>query len=118
MHLCTVREQCDLISNYFLNVLTTTQHHVALTGLTDVLDELLVLCKYLSERLFNYNGSISICQAKVYKLRSQYRGKQYFWSKELETVVDSFDGDEETYVIVRFIELLCDHLDADFRMMN
>ena len=68
--------------------------------------------------MFNYNGSISICQAKVYKLRTQYRGKQFFAQRTEKTVLDSFDGDEETSVIIRFIELLCDHLDADFKQSS
>ena len=108
-----VSETNDPVSKYCVQKLTDSQVRVALTALNDVLGELTSLCKFFQRSCLTTIDAFQFAKAKICKLRAQYLGETPHWSSEVNAILSSV-GETNTAAILRFIERVCNHMDARF----
>ena len=113
---CTEQENVcnDPINKYCLQSLQNPQFRLTLTVLNDVLGELASICKYFQRSSLTTIEAFQFVKAKICKMRSQYLEETIHWSDAVKKVLCSIDCDVDKAVILRFIELLCNHLEKRF----
>ena len=104
----------DPIKKYCLKTLLNTQFRLTLTVLNNVMGELASICKYFQRIGLTTIEAFQFAKAKICKIRSQYLGETAHWSDVVKNVLNSIECDVDKTVILRFVELLCNHLEKRF----
>jgi len=104
----------DPINKYCLKRLLNPQFRLTLTVLNDVLGELASISKYFQRSGLTTIEAFQFAKAKMCKIRSQYLGETPHWTDAVKNVLNSIECDVDKTVILRFVELLCNHLEKRF----
>ena len=107
-----VNDRNDPINKYCLKKLKNPQYKIALTVLNDILGELVSMSKYFQRSTLTTIEAFQFATAKINKLLSQYLGETVYWSDAVKDVLNSVKSDVGTAAVLRFVELLCHHLDS------
>ena len=103
----------DPINKYCLKRLLNPQFRLTLTVL-NVLGELALISKYFQRSGLTTIEAFQFAKAKIRKIRSQYLGETAQWSDAVKNVLNSIECDVDNIVILKFVELLCNHLEKRF----
>lgn len=104
----------DPINKYCLKMLKDPQIHVSIMILNDVLGELSSMCKYFQRSNITSIEATQFAKAKINQLRAQYLSEVVHWSKDVKNILSLNSSDINLTAILRFIQLLCDHLEMRF----
>ena len=85
-----------------------------MTVLNDVTGELASICKYFQRSGLTTIEAFQYVKAKICKIRSQYLRETAYWNDAVKNVLNSIECDVDKTVILRFVELLCNHLEKRF----
>ena len=85
-----------------------------MTVLNDVLGELASISKYFQRSGLTTIEAFQFAKAKICKIRSQYLGETPHWTDAVKNVLNSIECDVDKTVILRFVEVLCNHLEKRF----
>ena len=77
--------------------------------------ELASLCKYFQRSGLTTIEAFQYVKAKICTIGSQYSGETAHWSDAVKNVLNSIECDVDKTVILRFVELLCNHLEKRFQ---
>ena len=82
--------------------------------LNDVFEDLAGLCKALQRENLTPIDAFDLVHGKINKIRSQYLGETVFWSESVKHLLSLQTEEVDTSSVMRFLNLLCAHLDARF----
>ena len=100
----------DPINKYCLN----PQYRVAIAILNEVLGDLAALTNLFQRSGLTSLEALQFAKATINKLKSQYLSNVVYWSDNIKKVLALLNTDVDTTAIIRFIELLCKHLESRF----
>ncbi|CAM2113561.1 unnamed protein product [Caretta caretta] len=111
-----ISENNDPIAKYCLNKLSDTNYHITLTALNDVLYELAKLTKCFQKNSLTTVEAVQLARAQIRKMRGQCLKETVSWSNTMKNLIASSTRDKQFSgeSILRFISLLCDHLNQRF----
>jgi hypothetical protein len=102
------------LNKYCLNILKKPQICIALTVLNDVLGELISVFRNFRRSCLAAIEAMQFAEVKINSLSTHYFGELIYQSNEVKNIFLAVDSDVDTTAILRFIELLCEHLDIRF----